>query len=303
MPVLALDFGGTKLAAGMVDVQNAVLLESAQIPTPADAHTSIDALLRVAAGFATIGRLDGVGVAFGGHVVDGQILRSLHVPGWETLPAQELPRRIQARFGAVPVRVANDSNAMTLAEWRFGAGRGLHSMLFTNISTGLGGGLILQGALQAGSGGMAGEIGHMKIFPAGRACPCGKRGCLEAYAAGPGIAQSAGERLPQSSSLWALRDQLSAKIIAEHAQAADTFAIEVLTEAAGYLGLVLANAVTLLDVQGVVISGGVAQSGAVWWSALRASFADHVMAQHHSAPLLPGELTAHGGIWGGAALF
>ena len=189
---LALDFGGTKLAAGVVSISTGELLAFGRVDTPGEkgAEAVFDAMISLAHRLDLIASIDGIGVSFGGHVHDGQILRSLQVSGWERFP---LEKRLGMAFGISEIRIANDANAAALGEWRFGAGKGSESMLYVTVSTGIGGGLILGRALYPGWRGMAGEIGHMKVAPDGPRCTCGRRGCLKSVSSGPAIARRARE--------------------------------------------------------------------------------------------------------------
>jgi len=146
---------------------------------------------------AVTGAIAGIGVSFGGHVdvTRGVVLRSLHVPGWDDFPIRD---QLEAQFQA-PVAIENDANAGALGEWRYGAGCGHHSMLCVTVSTGIGGGWILDDRLVRGRDGMACEIGHTLVQPGGPICSCGRRGCLEAVASGRAIARRAAEEV---SGMW-----------------------------------------------------------------------------------------------------
>jgi glucokinase len=247
-------------------------------------------------------QITGIGVSFGGHVRHNKILRSLHVRGWSDFPLLEA---LRARFGDREVRIANDANAMAMGEWKFGAGRGANSLLYLTVSTGIGGGIILDGELVEGRSGLAGEIGHTKIVPDGPLCTCGGHGCLEAVAAGPAIVRHARALLaaqPTVSSL--LRDHalLTAKTIADRAHQGDELATSILITAGQYLGSGIANALNLLDVERVVIGGGVSRSGPVWWDAVLQTIHANVLPWQEVADVRRSEFGVHEGIWGAAAL-
>ncbi|MFL5806130.1 MAG: ROK family protein, partial [Roseiflexaceae bacterium] len=224
--VLGLDFGGTKLAAGLADLSSDVIVASARCPTPpGGAEASLATMLQLARDLlAAQGEhevrpyvrspahlftrspahpLTGVGVSFGGPVeADGRtVRRSMHVPGWEGFA---LADRLEREFG-VPTLVANDADAAALAEHRFGAGRGVRHMLYLTVSTGIGGGVIVDGRLHRGERAWAGEVGHMPLKPDGPPCPCGRHGCLEALASGLSIARAARDRIHAQSSISDLR--------------------------------------------------------------------------------------------------
>jgi glucokinase len=187
--VLALDVGGTKMAAAVVDADGAVL-RRASCPTPSepDGEAVLAALLTVAA-TVRAGDEAACGVGSGGPMTaGGEAVSPLNIPGWRAFP---LRRRLHEAL-ALPVHVDNDAKALALGEgWR-GAGRGSPAFLAMVVSTGVGGGIVLDGRLLDGAGGNAGHIGHVIVVPDGRACPCGSRGCLEAEVSGTAIASRTG---------------------------------------------------------------------------------------------------------------
>ena len=147
MYALGLDFGGTKLAAGVVDLDTRLLLDAVQMPTPPTPAEACECLLAQSQRLSGIDSIQGIGVSFGGHVRANRIFRSVQVAGWEDFP---LVTAIQARFGALPVQIANDANAVALGEWRFGAAQDARSLLYVTVSTGIGGGLVIDGKLYEG---------------------------------------------------------------------------------------------------------------------------------------------------------
>ena len=320
--VLGLDFGGTKLAAGLVDPTSGMIVATARCPTPTagGASAGIAAMLELA--HDLLGRtlehrpgtllptssLSGVGVSFGGPVeADGRTVRlSMHVPGWEGLP---LADRLEREFG-VPAAVANDGDAAALAEHRFGAGRGVRHLLYLTVSTGIGGGVIVDGRLYRGERAWAGEVGHMVLEPDGPPCPCGRNGCLESLASGLSVARAARERLqslspaaidPSGSSLAALpAEQITAQAVAAAAAHDDPLARLVWDEAMGWLGVGVASAANLLDPGRVVLGGGLTRAGALLFDPVR-----RIVAQRALDPameVVPAALGDDVGILGGAAL-
>lgn len=305
--VIGLDFGGTKLAAGVVDLANGAVLARRAMPTPAagGAAASLDAMLAMARELiseaSALAR--GVGVSFGGPVAaDGRTVRlSMHVAGWENLP---LAARIEDALG-LPAVVANDGDAAALAEFHFGAGRGVQHLLYMTVSTGIGGGIIIGGRLYRGERAWAGEAGHQVLKPDGPPCPCGRNGCLEALASGLSIAREARLRLrgPEgaTSVLAAIPpDALTAQHIAEAAAAGDALARAVWNEAMGWLGIGIASAANLLNPGRVVLGGGLTRAGALLFDPVR-----HVVARRAMDPeltVVPAALGDDVGILGGAAL-
>jgi glucokinase len=263
--ILALDFGGTKLTAGVVDVAD---LGSGRLVWRGHERLfgAVGGAVAVWAGLVGLGRrlLGGVrplavGVSFGGPAdyETGVVRLSHHVPGWEGVPLAAL---LAAEFGA-PVRIDNDANVAALGEWRFGAGRGVADMLYVTVSTGVGGGWILGGRPFRGHGGMAGEIGHVMVDPQGPVCLCGKRGCVERLASGPYMAQDLAALTGEAG--------LTGLDVAERAAAGVDTAVQILRRGAWALGVGIGNAANLLNMQRVVLGGGVTKAGADWWRVVR----------------------------------
>jgi glucokinase len=305
--VLGLDFGGTKLAAGLVDLQQGSVLVRRSMATPVSggAPASLQAMLSVAQVLvaAAPAPVQGVGISFGGPVAaDGRTVRlSMHVAGWEHVP---LATHVEGALG-LPAIVANDGDAAALAEYHFGAGQGVRNLLYLTVSTGIGGGIIIDGRLHRGERAWAGEAGHQVLKPDGPPCPCGRNGCLEALASGLSIAREARLRLRgpdgATSALAAiLPDALTAQHVAEAAAAGDALARAVWNEAMGWLGIGIASAANLLNPGRVVLGGGLTRAGALLFDPVR-----HVVAQRVMDPevrVVPAALGDDVGILGGAAL-
>jgi glucokinase len=305
--ILGLDFGGTKLAAGLFDQAGAALIDRAECPTPvlAGAPASLAAMVDLARALlkAHPATLTGVGVSFGGPVEqDGRTVRlSMHVPGWENTPLAE---RLEAIF-SVEARVANDGDAAALAEHRLGAGRGARHLLYVTASTGVGGGVIIDGRLHRGERGWAGEIGHMLLDPHGPPCPCGRNGCLESLASGLSIARDARALLADAAGASMLRslppDQLTAQHVAEAAAGGDPLAQRVWGQAAEWLGYGLASAANLLNPGRIVVGGGLTRAGELLFEPLRRVAAQRAMDP--ALQIVPAQLGGDVGILGGVSLW
>jgi glucokinase len=195
--VLAVDVGGTKLAAGIVDERGA-LLERAQVPTPQGPGATAEALAAALAGVVAAVRTGtevACGVGTGGPMAQGgESVSPLNIPGWRTFPL----RRHLAALTGLPTWVDNDAKALALGEGWAGAGRGQADFLAMVVSTGVGGGIVLDGRLLDGAAGNAGHIGHVIVVPGGNRCGCGARGCLEAEASGTGIRSATGRPAQES---------------------------------------------------------------------------------------------------------
>jgi glucokinase len=281
--ILALDFGGTKLAAATVEAGSRYWwrYERQLSPINADVFSDLEIMRSLIDRVLDGKKPDAIGVSFGGPVdaATGMVRLSHHVPGWENTPLKTL---LKSDYEA-PVIVDNDANVAAVGEHRFGAGQGYDSLFYITISTGVGGGWILNGKSWQGASGMAGEIGHIVVDPKGPICLCGKRGCIERLASGPYIAQNARElleKVPDDDQIQVggdiLRDLvgndlnlLTGQIVSTAAVAGDELAKAVLDRAAWALGVGIGNVANLMNPQRFVLGGGVTKAGEAFWSILR----------------------------------
>jgi glucokinase len=308
MTVLAIDIGGTKLAAGVVDAGGRILVRG-EVPTVAAQGPS-----RVLERIAELGKdllgsskvsgsaVQRIGVGCAGPVdrLAGLVLNPPNLPGWTRVA---LVDHLRQAFG-LPVILENDANAAAFGEFRYGAGQGARSLVYLTVSTGIGGGIVLDGKIWHGLNDAAGEIGHMTIAPNGPLCGCGNRGCLEAIASGPSIARRAREAVSLGRPTR-LREipSLSAADVVRLAQEADALACEVWEETVRYLGLGVAAAITILAPERVVIGGGVTAAGDLLFEPLRREVRRRVkLAPMESIPILPAALGRDVGILGAAAV-
>ena len=305
--LIGLDFGGTKLTAGIARRGEAALLDRLQCPTPTPkaAKHDLNAMLALATQLLrrNQGELRAVGVSFGGPVdfQEGTVLTSHHVPGWERFP---LRQRLQGRF-KVPVAVDNDANAGAWGEWQYGAGQGYRNILYITISTGVGGGLVLDGKPYRGANGTAGEIGHVVIQSHGPVCTCGRRGCVESLAAGPCIARAAQRKLKENPSRGAVllglaegsSDAITSELVARAAGLGDVLSQEVLKDAASALGRGIANAIYLLNPECVILGGGVTKAGEAYLQAVREATKAEV-PPNVAVNIVPAALGDDAPLWG-----
>ncbi|MFL6122103.1 ROK family protein [Actinophytocola sp.] len=258
--VLALDIGGTKLAAGVVDGTGRVRSFLAA-PTPAGPERALDRLFSLGRkAVADAGaEVAAVGIGCGGPLdADrGVLLSPPHLPGWRDVPVAELA---SAAFGR-PAAVDNDGTAAAEAEHRFGAGVGTTHMVYLTLSTGVGGGAVLDGRVYRGVTGNGTELGHVVVERRGRRCRgCGGRGCLEAYVSGTSIAERAREAVDATSSLSTVAALTAADVVA-HATAGDAVAARVWRETVDALACGLTSIVNVVEPELVVLGGGVTRAG------------------------------------------
>ncbi|MDJ1136035.1 ROK family protein [Streptomyces iconiensis] len=276
--LLGVDVGGTKIAAGLVSYDGA-LLTSVVRPTPAAQGPAavLDAIAAAVTALPGREAADGLGIGTGG-VIDrarGVVLSANDLlPGWAgTRLAEELTARLGLRVAA-----DNDANVFALAEQTYGAGAGCDSALYVSVGTGIGGGLVTGGRLLRGAHWTAGEFGHIAVpEAAGRPCNCGRTGHLEAVSSGPAITA----RFRELSGETDVHDLRTVASLAEAAEAAGPAGAAgvALAEGAAALGRALAGLVNTFDPERVVVGGGVASVGSPFWEPLTEAFA---------AELLPG---------------
>ena len=297
--VLALDVGGTKIAAGVVDSEGA-LVYTAALPTRADQGAEVvwsvvaelidDVLARAG------GRVDAVGIGSAGPLdVNAGTVSPINIPGWHGFALRD---RVAAALPGVPVLLGGDGVCMALGEYRHGAGRGTCSMLGMVVSTGVGGGLVLDGTPWHGRTGNAGHVGHVVVDPDGPVCRCGGRGCVETIASGPAMVR------------WALANgwapeapTADAKALAAAAEAGDSVALAAFGRGADALAVMITSVAAVCDLDLVVIGGGVARSGAVLFGPLRAALAERARLDFLAGlAVVPAELGGDAGLVGAGVL-
>jgi glucokinase len=268
LPALGIDIGGTKVAGGVV-APDGTILDTARRATPGRSVSATeDAIAEVVDELAARhgGPLVGVGVGAAGWFdrTGDTVLFSPHL-AWRN---QALRKELGGRL-ARPVWVGNDADAAAWAEYRYGAARGSDLALVITLGTGIGGGIVLDGRLQRGAHGVAGEWGHMRVVPDGRLCACGNRGCWEQYASGNALGHTAREVAQNSPAAAADlldrvggdADRLTGEVVATAARAGDPLANELICEVGAWLGQGIADLSAVLDPEVVVIGGGVSVLG------------------------------------------
>jgi glucokinase len=248
------------------------------------------------------------GISFGGPVdFKRQRVRSLHVPGWEDF---ELGKWV-AKTLNLPCRLDNDANAGALGEYRFGGGRGAHSIFYITLSTGIGGGFVCDGKIHHGKDSLAGEIGHIPVSNSGVVCACGARGCLETFCSGTAIAARAHEwaqRRPESiGRLLELSggrvEDITSRAVAEAAAEGDSVAVGIIQETARWLARAVLTVVRMLNPDKVVLGGGVARAGTVLLTPVNESLKDLASPTlGYSTEIVLAELDSYSPLYGATAL-
>lgn len=262
MYILVVDLGGTQIRAARC-LPDGRMEERVTIPTLA--HEGPDAVLnRIRQAIRSVWpqRREVAALALSAPgPVDartGVVRFTPNIPGWKDVPLRDL----MADFG-VPTFVANDANLAALGEYRFGAGRGVRDLIYLTISTGIGGGIIIDGKLFEGGQGLGGEVGHMVIEPDGPPCGCGGYGCLEAVASGPAIAREARTAIERGASsllshMVARPQEITAREVVEAARQGDTTSLHILERAGRYIGLALVSLMYLFNPALFILGGSVA---------------------------------------------
>ncbi|MEU8124314.1 ROK family protein [Spirillospora sp. NPDC049024] len=300
--MLAVDIGGTKLAAALVEPDGRVTAQD-RAPTPnapgvdgEELWRALEALLGSLVGAAGDPPLAGVGVGCGGPMTwPAAEVSPLNIPAWRGFPLRE---RLRARYPGLPVRIHNDAICVAIGEHWLGAGRGHDNVLGMVVSTGVGGGLILGGRLVNGASGNAGHIGHVIVEPGGPPCGCGGRGCLEAVARGPGLVAWAREQGWRPGSVYATGVELT-----EDARRGDPVACAAMRRAGRALGIAIASATHLCDLEVAAIGGGLSQAGPLLFDPLEEAFGEHARMEFaRRLRIVPAELGQTAGLVGAAAL-
>jgi len=307
--VVGADVGGTNVKYTLLDPAGRMMAQG-DIPTdPRDPAGTVARLAEATRSYIGEGDLVGVGLACAGIVTadTGLLGRAPNLPGWED---SDLAGAVKAAYGPVAVAVANDVNAALYGESRYGAGRSCRHLVMIAMGTGVGGGVMVDGDLVTGFAEGAGEIGHMTLQLDGPTCPCGNRGCLEAFCGSVGMVRRARElaALSEASEAWRAMavdhgDGLTTRHCFELAAAGDATAVRFFAEVGRRLGQATASLVNILAPERVIIGGGVAQAGDLVLQPCRDMVAHHVLsAEGRSTPVVPAELGPHAASMGAAGL-
>jgi glucokinase len=316
--VVGVDIGGTNLVVGCVPVGGGALgaMRSDFTKPSRGPDASVDDVVAMANAVieetlelhgGTRDSVIGVGIGCPGPLdIERGVLLTTPNLGWTNYPMRD---RVSELLD-LPASLDNDANCATYGEWWRGAGRGTRTMVGVTLGTGIGGGLILDGALLRGASGCAGELGHTTIDFTGRRCACGNYGCLEAYASGPNIAARAREGIEAGDDSILVElvdgdlDRITARTVYDALLKGDEHALAVMLETAKILGAGIANVVNTFNPEVVVVVGGVTRAGEHLFTPLRSEVrrrAFDVAVQ--ACRIVPGELGDAAGVIGAAGVF
>lgn len=282
---LSIDIGGTSIRSAIFDNEtNQLIVKEKEITDQRGGYFLLDQIFRIIKNHQRLYQIIGIGIAAPGPLNPhtGEILGAPNIPNSFELPVKKYLEKLTG----LEVKINNDANLAALGEWKFGAGSGHNNLVYLTISTGIGGGVIMDGNLLLGHQGLGTEIGHIVIEPEGAKCSCGNFGHLEGLAAGPALAKQA--NLPTGKDVCdaAIRGNEQARMILE--------------KAGQRIGKALATCTTLFNPSIIVIGGGISNAGELLLAPLRQSLAQHAFTPSYLSQLkiVPAELGDDSGLWG-----
>jgi glucokinase len=292
-----IDIGGTNTAIGLVD-RHGKVLATRSLPTRAypDVQEFVDTVSGVICSLMeqadSPAELLGVGIgAPNGNHYRGTVEFAPNLQWDGVVPLVQLFERALKK----PVFLDNDANAATAGEMIYGAAHGMSDFIMITLGTGVGSGIVANGKMIRGHDGFAGELGHTIVYPGGRTCGCGRKGCLETYVSATGVKRTIVERLTKSDDESTLRDlqpeRITSKIIYEAAKNGDRVAMEAFLETGRILGLALANAVAYTSPEAIFIFGGLAKAGPLLFDPTIAFFEENLLSVYKGkVKILPSSL-------------
>jgi glucokinase len=310
LQIIAVDFGGTNIRVAYFPTAKPPPKKQSKSPTHAsEGPEAVIARLIVAIQAMIPKKHESLRIGVGSpgplDPVRGIIYNAVNLPGWVNIPLKE---KLETHFSC-PVDVGNDANLAALGEWRFGAGRGTNNLVYLTISTGIGGGVIIDGRLLVGAQGLGAEVGHITVEPGGPVCGCGQHGHLEAVAAGPAIARRAMELLEagRSSILnekLETAEPLTSADVGKAANQGDTLAREIIEYAGEKIGRAMADLAHLFNPEIFILGGGVSQIGPLLFESVERALRSYVMDSAYVEDLrvLPAALGDDAGLIGAMVL-
>ncbi len=306
---IGVDIGGTKVAAGVVDIHGRIVAQTRRSTPDSDARGIESVIVGLVDELSREYRIRSIGIGAAGwmDLSNGTVLFSPHL-AWRNEPLRANLEKLLRRR----VTVVNDADAAAWAEWRYGAGRGEPRLVCVTLGTGIGGAMIIDGRVERGRHGVAGEFGHQIIVPQGHRCECGNRGCWEQYASGNALGREAKElaaaNSPVAQSLIAAAGgdprQITGALVTRLALEGDQASQELVDDVGQWLGLGLANLAAALDPGTFVIGGGLSDAGGLLLEPTRRAFARNLTGRgfRPAAAVRPAALGPAAGLIGAADL-
>ncbi len=269
--VLGVDLGGTKILTAVTNSQGKMLSRDHNITPAQKGHEAVIQSILESAHRAleqadvAISELTAVGIGAPGlsNPETGIIFTSPNLPGWRGIPLRDI---MQEKLGKKTFLI-NDANAAALGEFYFGAARGARNFIYITLSTGIGGGIVVDGEIYSGAIGAAGEVGHMTIDDDGPICNCGNRGCWETLASGTALAREARRRIKEGVTTSILEyaggdvEKVTAQVIHSAAEQGDSLAEELIARTGYYVGVGLVNLINIFNPELIIIGGGLSNIG------------------------------------------
>ena len=231
----------------------------------------------------------------------GVVTSSPNLPGWSDIPLRDI---IREKYG-ITTYLVNDASAAALGEYHLGAGRGVSNLIYVTVSTGIGGGIIIDGKLYCGTSGSAGEVGHMTIDVDGPRCRCGNVGCLEVLASGTAVAKEAIDRISAGEGSYLTEivggriENITAEKVGVAARYGDSLALEVIAKAAMYLGVGMVNLVNIFNPEMIIVGGGMSKLGDLLFVPVRQLVQERAFRLSAQAVhIVPAELGDNAGVLG-----
>jgi glucokinase len=310
--VIGVDLGGTQLRAVKIDQEGQIYAyertDTAVESGPEGVLAQMERLIQIVMGDTSHAEIVGIGVGTPGPIdpYAGVVLGAPNLPGWLNVPIKAI---LSERTG-LPVEVGNDANVAGLGEWRFGTGRGCKHFIYVTLSTGIGGGVIIDSKLLLGRKGIAGEVGHMTIQTNGPLCGCGNHGCWEAMASGTALARFATEALreamaqgrPSLIADLAGAEPVEGRHVAAAAEQGDPLAQTLMQREGELIGVGLVNLFHLYSPERIALGGGVTKSMALLEPHMRRAINQRAMPPYRDTPIQLAQLADKVGVLGAAAL-
>lgn len=301
---IAIDIGASRMRAASYTTKSIEPILYNQIPTRSEGMPIEDRLANLIESVCSADyEIKSIAAACPGPLdpKNGIVINPPNIPEWNYFPLQEF---LSSTF-KVPAAINNDANLAAYGEYSFGAGKGSSNLIYLTISTGIGGGIIVDDKLLIGTAGFAGELGHMMVLHQGPECSCGQKGHLEAFASGPSIVRWVKSKLEDDSALEHFSEvELTAKIINDAAENGDELAIAAYERAGKFIGVAIADLLHIFNTSLIIIGGGVSRAGDLLFNPIRQSVESSIISDVYidNLQILPASLGDNSGLMGALVL-
>jgi glucokinase len=301
---IAIDIGASKMRAGSYTVKSPEPIIYNQIATRSEGMPIEDRLVNLIESIWPDNyKIAAIAAACPGPLdpINGIVVSPPNIPEWSYFPLQEY---LTSKFN-IPVSLNNDANLAAYGEWYFGSGKGCSDLIYLTISTGIGGGIILDNQLYMGDAGFAAELGHTTVVHQGSVCSCGQTGHLEAYASGPSIVRWVKSKLEDESLKEHFPEgELDAKLVSDAAESGNELALAAYERAGKYIGIAIANLLHIFNLKTIIIGGGVSRAGEMLFEPIQKSVEESIISDVYldGLQILPAALGDESGIMGALVL-